>query len=240
MTTMTRHWGWVLALLAVLALTGCFKVDQTLTLNADGSGTLAMRYGMAEQTIAQLQAMQRMTAQGGDDGGVKVQEEAPLDFDPEQVRADFEADKPDGVELTSVTSEVVDGWQYIDLTISFDDIRALKRTELFKNSKLAIVHREDGNYLITQRGGDSDLAGGDAPNAQVMQQMMPMMAGFHIAQTIVVPGDIISTNAPQVDGRRASWVFDIAQDPNVIQTMAGANLELVFDGNGVQLPGVVP
>lgn len=234
-----RRWGWVLVLGAMLALAGCIKVDQTLTLNADGSGTLAMRYGMPEQAIAQLQAIQQMAAQGGE--GLEVQQEAPFDFEPEQVRADFEASKPEGVELTALSSEVVDGWKYIDLTLAFDDIGALKRTEMFEKSNLSIEPTPDGNYRITQRGGgDTELPGGEAADAQLMQQMAAMLAGFRIAQTVVVPGDIIETNAPQVDGRRASWVFDIAQDPNVIQTIADTNLELVFDGDGVALPTLAP
>jgi len=234
----TRRWGWVLVLSAMLTLAGCIKVDQTLTLNADGSGTLAMRYGMSEQTIAQLQAMQQMAAQGGD--GLEVPQEMPFDFDPRQVRADFEADKPDGVELTALSSEEVDGWKYIDLTLTFDDIRALKHTELFEDSKLSIIPTREGDYKLIQRGGGNTDLSGDAPGPQLMQQMTTMLTGFRIAQTIVVPGDIIKTNAPQVDGRRASWVFDIEQDPNVIQTLADTDLELVFDGEGVKLPTLAP
>jgi hypothetical protein len=239
----TRRWGRALALsalfmLAGFTLAGCIKVDQTLTLNADGSGTLAMRYGMAEETLAQLRAMQQMAGPGGE--GLSMEQETPFDFDPEELRAEFEADRPAGVELTALSSEVVNGWKFIDLEIAFDDIRALKRTELFEDSRLAITQLRNGNFRVTQRGsGGADLSG-DAAGRALMPQMTAMLAGFRIVQSIVVPGEIIKTNASRVDGRRASWVFDIADDPDVMQTLAETDLELVLSGEGVSLPAVAP
>jgi hypothetical protein len=236
--TMTRGLGLGLVLGALLALTGCIKVDQTLTLNADGTGTLALRYGMSEQTLAQLKAMEQMAAQAEE--GLRVEQETPFEFDPEQVRAEFEADKPDGVELTALSSEVVDGWKYIDLTVAFDDIRALKRTELFEDSELGIERLSNGHYLITQRGGGDEEMPSDMEGQALMQQMATMLAGFRIVQTIVVPGDILDSNATAVDGRRASWVFDIAEDPNVLTKLNQTDLTLTFAGDGVKLPPVSP
>jgi hypothetical protein len=233
---MMRRFGLGLSVL-VLLLAGCIKVDQTLTLNADGSGRLALRYGMSEQTLAQLKAMEQLAAQGGE--GLSMEQDTPFEFDPEQVREDFAADKPDGVELVDVSSEVVDGWKYIDLEVAFDDIRALKRTELFEDSELAIEPLANGDYRIMQRSGDEDLSG-DAAGQELMQQMAQLLAGFRIAQTLIVPGDIIETNAPEVDGRTATWVFDIEQDPNVIQTLNETDLSLTFSGDGVELPAVAP
>jgi hypothetical protein len=226
-------------MLLPLLLAGCIKIDQTLTLAADGSGTFAMRYGMAEQTIAQLQAMRRMAEQNEGAGGLGMAQKMPFEFEPEQVRAAFEADKPSGVELVDVSAEVVDGWRFIDLTLSFDDIRALKRTEFFDNSQFAIEPIGGRRYRITQRGGNQASAGsldGDA----LAQQIAPMLAGFRAAHTLVVPGEITDTNAPSVDGRAATWVFDLAQDPNPLQTLNETELMLIFDGEGVALPTVSP
>lgn len=233
-----RRMATVLVLGALLALAGCIKVDQTLTLSPDGSGTLEMRYGMSEQTLAQLQAMEQMSAQGGQ--GMSVQPEQPFRFDEAEVREAFEADKPAGVELTALSSEVVDGWKYIDLTVAFDDLRALKRTELFEDSALTITRMGGGDYRLTQRGGGDEMSAPGASEQQLMQQMSAMLAGFRIAQTIVAPGEIIESNADAVNGRRATWVFDIVDDPNVISTLAQTNLELVFDGDGVELPTIAP
>jgi hypothetical protein len=234
----TRRWGWLLALWALLMLGGCVKLDQTLTLNADGSGTLAMRYGMSEQTIAQMRAMEQMAAQGGE--GLSVKQENPLRFDPDQLRAELDKHRSAGVEVRALSSEVVDGWQYIDLEVAFVDIRALKRTELFKDSGLAIAPVGQGNYRVTQPGGGTAAPAGDAAAQQLFRQMPAMLAGLRIVQTIVAPGNIIETNAQRVDGRRASWVFDIAEDPGVLDRLAQTRMELTFDGDGVTLPTVSP
>lgn len=233
-----RPMATILVLGVLLVLAGCIKVDQTLTLNPDGSGTLEMRYGMSEQTLAQLQAMQQMSAQGGQ--GMSMQPEQPFRFDEAEVREAFDADKPAGVELTALSSEVVDGWKYIDLTVSFEDVRALKRTELFEDSALTITRMGGGDYRLTQRGGGNEVSAPGASEQQLMQQMSAMLAGFRIAQTVVAPGEIIESNADVVDGRRATWVFDIAEDPSVISSLAQTNLELVFEGDGVELPTIEP
>ena len=234
---------WVVILAVLMAGAGCVKVDQTLTLEQDGSGTLAIRYGMAEQTIAQLEAMEQMSRSMGE--SVEVEDQGPFDFDEDKVRADFAADKPDGVELVSVSSELLDGWKYMNIELRFDDLAALKQTELFEDSRLTLTRNEDGNYLLSQ-GTGSDVGGGEAPGddlggeegAAMMQQMAAMFAGMRIAMTVVVPGEIITTNATEVSGQTASWVFDVDEDPTVLTRLDDMDLEVVFAGKGLSLAPV--
>jgi hypothetical protein len=229
-----RGW-WLVVLLAQLVLSGCVKVEQTLTLDADGSGELAMRYGISEQTLAQLKAMEQLGGEGGATG-----QDSPFEFDPQVVRDEFEADRQPGVELVRVDSELVDGWKYIDLLVSFENIRVLKRTKLFKDSKLGIERLSTGNYRLTQAAGNDDMSAEDPSQRALMQQMAPMLEGLRIVQTIVAPSEIFQNNATQVDGRRASWVFDIAEDPAVIEKLGRTDLEMVISGEGIDLPTVVP
>ena len=56
-----KKWIWVLSLVAVVALTGCIKMEQDITLNKDGSGNVKFVYGMSEQTIKQMEAMKEMS-----------------------------------------------------------------------------------------------------------------------------------------------------------------------------------
>jgi hypothetical protein len=235
------RWFGIMALALVVA--GCVKVDQTITLNKDGSGTLDMRYGMSEQTIAQLEAMQQMSqGMGGDEAGEGDEDQSPFEFDEAKVREDFEADKPEGVELKSLSSETVDGWKYINMTVAFDDLEALKRTEFFKDSHLTLERDGDGNYVLTQTTGDDavgDMGGeGKQMQEQMMQQMAAMFAGLRIVTRVVVPTKIIDTNATEVDGNKASWVFDIDKDPNVLTKLDNTRMRVVFAGEGLSLPEV--
>lgn len=233
----------------VLLLAGCIKLDQTLTLNKDGSGTLDIRYGMAEQTIAQLEAMEQMSQQGADGGGdvVASDDGTPFDFDEAEVREKFEQDKPEGVELVSVSSEVVDGWKYIQMQLSFADLEALKRTEFFEDSELAISRNADGNYVMLQKTGADDAgigapAGGedDGMAEAMMQQMATMFAGLRIATSVVAPGEVLESNATSVEGNKATWVFDIDEDPSVLSKLGAMDLQMTFSGEGVDLPELTP
>jgi len=231
----------------VLMLAGCIKLDQTLTLNKDGSGTLDIRYGMAEQTIAQLEAMERMSQQDAKDSGTDVDEGSPFDFDEAEVREKFEQEKPEGVELVSVGSEVVDGWKYMKMRLSFTDLEALKRTDFFEDSDLSIHRDDDGNYVLMQKTGADDTGIGDAPGgedaedpmaAAMMEQMAAMFAGLRISTSVVAPSEILESNATSVDGNKATWVFDIDKDPTVLSKLNGMDLKMVFSGDGVDLPEV--
>jgi hypothetical protein len=231
----------------VLLLTGCIKLDQTLTLNKDGSGTLDIRYGMAEQTIAQLEAMERMSQQDGADSDADAEEGSPFDFDEAEVREKFEKEKPEGVELVSAASEVVDGWKYMKMRLSFEDLEALKRTEFFEDSDLSIRRDDNGNYVLTQKTGADDAGiagapgGGDGEDAMaeaMMEQMAAMFAGLRIATSVVAPSEILESNATSVEGNKATWVFDIEEDPTVLSKLNGMDLKMVFSGDGVDLPEV--
>ncbi len=233
----------VFCVLAIaFALTGCFKIDQTLTLNNDGSGVLEMRYGMSEQAIAQLEAMEKMAEAMGEDEGeaMTMDADTPFDmsFDEAQVREEFEAKELDGVELLSATSETVDGWRYMQLIIRFDHLAALNQTEFLEDNPLSLTQNADGHYVLTQ-GDDQAGANGDDIDseleAQMLQQMAAMFAGLRIASRVVVPTEIIDTDATEVDGRTAAWIYDIEENPNVLTELRNIRMRVVFSSEGVSM-----
>ncbi|WP_462319778.1 hypothetical protein [Halochromatium sp.] len=234
----TLRWLCVIAL--AFTATGCIKVDQTLTLNQDGSGTLDIRYGMSEQAIAQLEAMEKMGQAMQENGGEPIDMEADtpfdLDFDEAQVRQEFEAKKLEGVEMVSATSETVAGWRYMDLELSFEDLEALKQTDFFDDSELSLSKDAEGNYVLVQRSTEGD-AGGDMDDMdpQMLKQMATMFAGMRIANRFVVPTEIIETNATEVDGQTAAWVYDIENDPAILTQLQDFNMRVVFSSKGASI-----
>ena len=74
--------------------------------------------------------------------------------------------------------------------------------------------------------------------AQMMQQMSAMFAGLRIVTSVVVPTKIIDTNATEVEGDKASWVFDIDEDPAVLSKLDNTRMRVVFAGEGLSLPEV--
>ncbi|WP_201243900.1 hypothetical protein [Halochromatium salexigens] len=229
-------------LAVAFALTGCFKIDQTLTLNKDGSGVLDMRYGMSGQALAQLETMEKMAEAMGEDSGKAMEMDAdtPFDmnFDEAQVREEFEAKGLDGVELLSATSETIDGWRYMDIKMAFDSLAALQQTDLFESNEVSLARNAEGNYVLTQAGGDANASEDDVDSemeTQMLQQMATMFAGMRIASRVVVPTEIIETDATEVDGRTAAWIYDIEENPDVLTELQNINMRVVFSGEGVSI-----
>lgn len=238
-----RHLALFMLLIIAIAISGCIKIDQTMTLNPDGSGELDIRYGMSEQAIAQLKAMEQMGAAMGDGEGVEMEADTPFDFDFDEtkVREEFEAQGIEGVELLSATAETLDGWRYMQMRLRFDSLSALEQTDFFDESQVSLTRDADGNYVLTQRAGDEDAtpAVADADEEmtdEMLQQVAAMFAGMRIASRVVVPSEIIETNATEVDDRTAAWVFDIDQNPTIIKELQDLDMRVVFSGEGVSIP----
>lgn len=234
----TLRWLCIVAL--VFAVTGCIKVDQTLTLNKDGSGTLDMRYGMSEQAIAQVEAMEKMGQAMQENGGEALDMDAKrpfdLDFDEAKVREEFEAEGLEGVELVSVKSESVDGWRFMEMQLAFDNLTALKQTNYFDDSELSLSKDAEGNYVLTQRSTDNASAGDtEDMDPQMLEQMGAMFAGMRIANRFVVPTEIVETNATNVDGRSAAWDYDIGEDPAILTKLQNFDMRVVFSSEGASI-----
>ncbi len=210
-------------------LVGCLKVDQTLNINNDGSGSLSMSYSMQESTIRQMEAMAAME---GEDSG-----DMDFEFDEESVREDLKQLEEHGITVKTVESEVKDGWRVMNIELDFEDIAALMKTDFYDEDTFTISKNEAGNYVIKTVAEEMEQPD-EEMDAAMLQSMAPMFAGMRITQHINVPGDIVKSNAAKVDGKTASWIYDIDEDPTVIQKMQNMTIELEFDGSGVDIKGL--
>ncbi len=228
-----KKWIWVFSLIAVVALTGCIKMDQDITLNKDGSGNVKFTYGMSEQTINQVKAMAEMNRQT--EGEEQTEESNPFEFDEAKVKKEFEALKDKGITLNSVKTTTEDGWKYMNVDFDFKDIAQLNDADVMGDSPIMISKNDAGNYVITSKMSGDEMGGGEE-NAEQMKAMLPMLAGMRIALKINTPGPIISTTAPVKTADSAQWVFDIDKDPDSILNMSKTKMEVVFDGKGCTIP----
>ena len=235
------RWMLTLAGLALIGAGGCMKLEQELTLNADGSADIKMSYAMSEQAIAQLEAMKQMAEKNPD---VKMESSGPnLIFDEAKIRADIEK-KGGGVEIKSCKVETKDGWKHVTLELHGKDLAAAaKATEASGNKGgMSLSKNADGNYVLDM-GGTKDMAGGDdgkkdpQQKAQEQQMMKAMMAGLRVAIKVNVPGDVVETTAFEKDKRSASWVLDI-NDPKFFdrgEELGKKGAKVVFSGKGLAL-----
>lgn len=215
----------------LLLLSACIKVDQRLTLHADGSGVFAVNYGMREDSITQIEAMAR---QEGDSSPA-----LPFQFDEKQVRKDFAVYARDGVELQSFTPSVTGGWKFVELGMTFRSLDGLMKTGFLSDRKLSLQRRPDGNYLLSQQPDSPHLPSANATNAAVQEMMASLMKGFHASMAVETPGPVLESNG-SATGRVVSWVFDLEQDAQAISRAQQMEMRVVFAGRGLNLPSAVP
>ena len=226
-----KNWIWIFSLVAIIALTGCIKMEQDITLNKDGSGNVKFVYGMSEQTITQMEAMKQMSKS---EDGAEADDDNPFEFNEDEVKKEFKAMKEQGITLNSAETTKKDGWQYMNIDFDFKDVTKLEDTSVFEN--VTIIKNAEGNYIVSSKM-DSDDMGGDA-GAEQMKAMLPMLSGMRIAIKINTPNAIISTTAPIKSKDSAEWVFDVDKDPDSFLNMSKTDMEVVFGGDGCTIPEI--
>ncbi len=224
-----------LSLLAVLVLlgaaAGCLRVDQVLTLEADGGGTMEMTYGLRVEDLKQLEAMSQGVVDPETGEPVAV---LPFSFSEDQIRRDFEEAGMEGIKLERVTSSESDGWRSIRMVVRFASLAALAQTEFLADRQVSLVRREDGAYVFQQAPPrDAAMSEEDLESARAM--MSGALKGFRAVLKIRVPGDIVESNGDVVEGREATWTLDVAQQEDALERAQRLAMKVVFKGEGLSL-----
>lgn len=221
----------LVVLLIALGSAGCVKVEQTLTLKADGSGVLAIRYGMAEADLAQVESLAR--SQLSEEGLAAEAAINPFEFDEAEVRKDFEDYKPLGVTLEQIRTEVVDGWKYLSMRIAFTSLTGLGQTEFLSDRQVTLKKLDEGRYELLQGAPP----GTEAAEMEVAPELMAeMMKGFHAVLRVEVPGAIVESNADEQEPQRVAWIFDVDRDATALQRAQRLAMRVVFEAPGLVLP----
>ena len=229
----------ILSFIVAGTFSGCIHVEQSLTLNGDGSGTLDVTYGMSKENIAQ---MQEMSKQAVEDGGTNDTEKAsPFDFNEADIRADFKEYEQHGVTLSSVRTEETNNWKFVYLKIAFQNLEGLSHTEFVSDRTVTLVKNEAGHYVYRQAvaNPEEELPEG-TDQASVNDMMSGFMKGFHAVMKVHTPGKILTTNAGASDEQSATWDFDLEKDPTALQRAQKLDIQVEFDGAGLNIPEYRP
>ena len=132
-------------------LAGCIKVDQTLILDKDGSGTVDLTYGMSEESISQGRDIARNMFDSSNPGSSSPI--MPFDFSDEDVRSDFKEFERDGVVLKSLKTEARDGWKFRRMVIGFKSLAGLAKAGFLADRNISLAKDPRGNYVFTQQVG---------------------------------------------------------------------------------------
>ena len=253
----------VLATLALglmaLSTGGCIQMHMVTDINDDGSGTAEMKLSISAvvmESMAEMKELGMDQGQGmdmpdfdninredleknGKKYGVKV-----LEFEKSEIEG-----RP--TIAMKLAFEDLKGLSYV------------MNSTMGGSSEdgMGIFATEDGNFVLKSAEYDfpakpAEMAGAEgpvesaadeptapeAPDPEMMQKqmaimgkMMGAMAEMDVSMKITVPGDIIESNAPTVEGRTSIWKIDSSN-----MMTAGADMEpnIVFSGEGLKIKGL--
>ena len=234
------------SLLMLLPLAGCIQLEQTLTLKNDGSGQFAVEYSLSEQTIEQIRAMYKLR-QDLDQAAGRPAAVAPgarllrLYLDPVEadLRNELKPYERAGVTAEKLKVESRGSERYVSLKLNFASLTELAKTDLFRSYGFSLARGPGGLYEMTHIApGPKQARNADYTDAEATKLLAPVMGGFRAHVTAQVPGAIQKTNATRHSERTAVWTFDFADDPFAFVQFQQADLRIVFDGRGLDLPEV--
>jgi hypothetical protein len=239
-----KHLPVALAALATL-VSGCIQVDETLTLEKNGSGNLEIIYSVPEQTISQMKAMfklrEQMAALSGEPA-VETREDVfeKIFFDPSEdsIRRELKKYEPLGITISTLKIESRNSARNVNLKVAFTDLPRLSKADFFPDHGFTLIRAQNGNYLFSRapQGEHGYEVQDFGPGTSGL--LSPILGGFRVAIKVTTPGKILETNASRKTLYNAAWVFNYDKDPDAITALQKQYLKIVFDGTGLNLPDV--
>jgi len=232
---------------SMLLLSGCIKATPVLLIKADGSGLLEINYSVSEASINQMQAMAKLKQQMAMASGTALPASDSSDFvalimnpDENALKAKAESYRSLGLALNRIKITSKNAWRFVELSVSFSDLKKLAQADFFRENGFNLTRRHDGSYLLVK-----PAARQKDPNQQLITSsnkelvsLAPIMSGFFVNVRFEFPGRMIDTNAHGKGLNSAEWKFEFDKDPDALTKMQQQEFRVIFDGNSLNLPDI--
>ncbi|MGB0579243.1 MAG: hypothetical protein ACPGVU_06025 [Limisphaerales bacterium] len=190
----------ILLAAAAVLFTGCFEIEDTLTVNADGSGHWKFRMKLGPKMTAMVATKKDSITFGGD----IMTEEKKLREAIKQIK---------GARLISFSTKQADGELTTKVEIAFDSIVELYRSPRFKEQLNWEFRKVGGRLEATIKTGILGEDGDDDVTKQMeFSALKAGMSGLKIDRTLVLPNQVISANGKEKSGKRARWFVELTTD----------------------------
>lgn len=234
----------LLAVAAAATLTagGCVQFHSAINIDAQGGGTATMTASVSDAVLAALTEM-------GKTGSSSMGAEVP-DFD--KVTREYLEKRAagHGVTITKFTKAAEGDRQTMSVALSFKDLKGL--SYVMNNvaagaggNGLGIFAADGGNLILRDAKYDfppepkEEEAPAAEPTPEQMQKQMEMagtlmgaIGDLDISLAFTVPGDIVRSNAPKVEGRTSTWAVTAE---NMMDQQSDMAPEIVFSGKGLNI-----
>lgn len=215
---MKKAWPILTAILCTVLLAGCIGVETTVELNRDGSGRLIEKIGLAKEIVNMARSM-------SEEG------HGPKPFSKEQFAADAKV-RGKGVKLVSVKEIQGERMTHFEIVYAFDDINKVRIDENQGNVVSSpgdqdVPNKEEPIRFNFTKGDDSSTLKIMLPKSDEddfkkrpsdqkdmpagteeagVEMMKTIFKGMHFAVKVVCNGEILETNATNVDGNTITLV----------------------------------
>jgi len=242
----------LIAIAATLSLTGCMTFNSQTDIKGDGSGTAEITMSVSPDVKAALLEMKELDDKNGQDMDLPILGDL--------TKADLEKSfKGQGVKVKKFEKGLVDGRETMNIVLAFADLKgfSLAMGQLMGGSEngggMGIFDAGNGNLVLKEAHYDFPAPAVDkeaeAPaedptspanmDPEKMQKQMALagklmaaMSELDVTLQITVPGDIVSSNAPKVDGHTSIWSVNAS---NMMTMEQDFNPEIVFSGKGLKI-----
>lgn len=167
-----------LFVVATMMIAGCIDYSETITLNADGSGSIKFHYGIDK---AMMQQMDSLSSSLGDAGAVPGGMDEDI-WTKEEIETSLKKEHP-GIKLVDYREFENDDWKIWEIEFTFDNLALFEvfstvmdeATEDAKQSEAdrTYVRQDDGLFLFTHRFHAADNSDMMAPPVDFSDFDMP-------------------------------------------------------------------
>ncbi len=165
----------------IFSLQGCLNYIQEVKLYPDGSGKMKIDYWMKSP----------------DNESVSIVEKIGI-FNPDSIRHEFTSPFS-SIDNIEVFADTTDSTTHALIELSFTHIDSLNKAKAFSGAEFSL---KDG-----------------AAGQKVFSQFIPPFAtgfgidrsAYHVSYKYTISGDIITHNAPKVEGRTLVWEYTLAE-----------------------------
>ena len=248
------------AMLAIVALTawgltGCVQVNSDTVIEKDGSGTATLAMSLSPGMADAIKEMEEL--------GMNEDQDMEIPMFDEINQADLEkAAQGKGVKVKKFEKGETEGRQNFHLVLEFEDLKGLSYVMGSvmgddPGDGMGIFETADGNFILkethydfpaepaketaetkpetTQEGGTSTLTDEEKAQKQMalMGKMMASMGELDIKFTITVPGEVIESNAPVVEGNTSTWAINASNMMD--QDQSNTDPVITFSSKGLKI-----
>lgn len=233
-----------LSSLVLLVLPACLEMEQTVVLQADGSGRHSLKMAMREATLNELQRVSPAAQLGAAANPAAV-------FDKTLVQNELRAA---GFELVSHEAKKVPGKRSVALEATFPDFATLQKSPLCGSAaewvlakgpkegtaKLTLYPQGQAAWTEARAKAEQMQNTADPVVADFFRKRQLQLAGLDIKVRFQLPGQVLvwTRNLERTGEREvtATITAEQIQTPEDLVRRLAPRFEVIFDATGCKLP----